>query len=157
MQLMRLGRRGLILCATASTALLCAAEAKAQGTSTPTEPAARGGELEEVVVTARRREERLQDVPVAVTAFTPERLKQAQVTTARQLVGMVPSLNISSGNQRDFQRFAIRGQGATVGAGESVTKVDSFGTSREMSSATCLIRKLPNETPASPRWQFEIE
>jgi iron complex outermembrane receptor protein len=77
--------------------------------------------LEEVVVTARRREERLQDVPIAVSAFTPERLQQAQVTTARQLVGMVPSLNINSGNQRDFQRFAIRGQGATVGAGESVT------------------------------------
>jgi iron complex outermembrane receptor protein len=90
--------------------------AVAQGVA---EPAA--ASLEEVVVTARRREERLQDVPVAVTAFTPERLQEAQVTTARQLVGFVPSLNISSGNQRDFQRFAIRGQGATVGAGESVT------------------------------------
>jgi iron complex outermembrane receptor protein len=122
MRLMRHGRRGLILCAAASTALLGAGEAQAQETSAPPQPAARaGGELEEVVVTARRREERLQDVPVAVTAFTPEKLKEAQVTTARQLVGFVPSLNISSGNQRDFQRFAIRGQGATVGAGESVT------------------------------------
>jgi iron complex outermembrane receptor protein len=76
--------------------------------------------LGEIVVTARRREERLQDVPISITAFTPERLQQAQVTTARQLVGLTPSLNINSGNQRDFQRFAIRGQGATVGGNESV-------------------------------------
>ena len=47
--------------------------------------------------------------------------KTGLVDFARQLVGMVPSLNINSGNQRDFQRFAIRGQGATVGGGESVT------------------------------------
>jgi iron complex outermembrane receptor protein len=100
-----------------ATALLGAEPARAQDAG-----AAEGASsLEEVVVTARRREERLQDVPIAVSAFTPERLQQAQVTTARQLVGMVPSLNINSGNQRDFQRFAIRGQGATVGAGESVT------------------------------------
>jgi iron complex outermembrane receptor protein len=80
----------------------------------------KGSAIEEVVVTARRREERLQDVPVAVTAMTAERLRDAQVTTARQLVGMVPSLNVGTGNQRDYQRFTIRGQGTTVGAGEGV-------------------------------------
>jgi iron complex outermembrane receptor protein len=96
----------------------------ANGQTAPAEAAqaeARGGQLEEVVVTARRREERLQDVPVAVTAFTPERLKEAQVTTAREMVGFTPSLNINSGNQRDFQRFAIRGEGANVGTQEGVT------------------------------------
>ena len=48
-------------------------------------------------------------------------------------------------------------QRAKPGTGDSVTKVVSFGNSRQISSTTCLIRKLPNETPASPRWQFEIE
>ena len=110
------GRLATVTCAASAAALLTGNTAFAQATS---EPAV--ASLEEVVVTARRREERLQDVPIAVTAFTTERLQQAQVTTARQLVGMVPSLNVNSGNQRDFQRFAIRGQGATVGAGESVT------------------------------------
>jgi iron complex outermembrane recepter protein len=76
--------------------------------------------LDEVVVTARRREELLQDVPVAVTAMTAERLRDAQVTTARELTNMVPSLNVNTGNQRDFQRFTLRGQGVTLGAGEGV-------------------------------------
>ncbi|HEY3695275.1 TonB-dependent receptor [Phenylobacterium sp.] len=113
-----IGRRAA-WCGASLAAMLAGAPALAQPAATPA--ASRASDLEEVVVTARRREERLQDVPVAVTAFTPERLRDAQVTTARQLVGMVPSLNISSGNQRDFQRYAIRGQGATVGSNEGVT------------------------------------
>jgi len=108
-------RSAILACAASSAALLWGNPAFAQSAG---EPAA--SSLEEVVVTARRREERLQDVPIAVAAFSPERLQQAQVTTARQLVGMAPSLNINSGNQRDFQRFAIRGQGGTVGGQESV-------------------------------------
>ena len=48
-------------------------------------------------------------------------------------------------------------QAAKFGTGDSVTKVESFGISRQISSTTCLIRKLPNDTPASPRWQLEIE
>ena len=78
------------------------------------------GALEEVVVTARRRSERLQDVPVAITALNPQDLENAQVTTGRQLVQFVPSLNVGTGNQRDFQRFTLRGQGVTLGAGEGV-------------------------------------
>jgi hypothetical protein len=43
------------------------------------------------------------------------------------------------------------------GAGDSVTKFESRANSRETSSTTCLIRKLPKLTPVSPRWQLEIE
>ena len=46
---------------------------------------------------------------------------------------------------------------AKPAAGDSVTKVESFGCSRAISSTTCLIRKWPKDTPVSPRWQFEIE
>jgi len=116
-------RRTALYCAVSAAVLVFAAGACAQEhaqAATVGAAVRKGGDLEEVVVTARRREERLQDVPVAVTAFTPERLQEAQVTTARQLVGFVPSLNISSGNQRDFQRYSIRGQGATVGSNEGV-------------------------------------
>ena len=48
-------------------------------------------------------------------------------------------------------------QAAKPGTGESVTKVESRGSSREISSTTCLIKKLPNVTPVSPRWQLEME
>jgi len=76
--------------------------------------------VEEVVVTARRREERLQDVPVAVTALSGEALQSAQIVNAKELVALVPSLNVNSGNAREGNRFTIRGQGVTLGAGEGV-------------------------------------
>jgi iron complex outermembrane recepter protein len=76
--------------------------------------------LGEVVVTARRREERLQDVPVAVTAIDGAALQSAQIVNAKELTALVPSLNVNSGNAREGNRFTIRGQGVTLGAGEGV-------------------------------------
>lgn len=66
----------------------------------------------DIIVTAQRREERAQDVPVVVTAFSPERLERLDVNEPQDLYGSVPSL--TAGNQgqasRDVQAYAIRGQ-----------------------------------------------
>ncbi|HTJ63841.1 MAG TPA: OmpA family protein [Alphaproteobacteria bacterium] len=59
------------------------------------QPAASAGGLEEIVVTARRREERLQTVPIAITAFTQAQLEQKHVEQLRDLSKVVPSLAIS--------------------------------------------------------------
>ena len=50
--------------------------------------------LEKVTVTARRREETLQDVPVAVTAFTPETLEKLNIRDLGDLDAQVPNLTI---------------------------------------------------------------
>ena len=52
--------------------------------------------LEEIVVTARKRQESLQDTPVAVTAFTGEELEQKGITNLVDLSGFAPNLNIGS-------------------------------------------------------------
>ena len=75
---------------------------------------------DDIVVTARRREERLNDVPIAVTAFNEDLLKSAQVITPKELSQFVPSLNVNTGNAREGNRFTLRGQGATLAAGEAV-------------------------------------
>jgi iron complex outermembrane receptor protein len=51
-----------------------------------------GGELQEIIVTAERRSERLQDVPIAVSVDTPKQLQQAGVTNMRDLTVLVPGL-----------------------------------------------------------------
>lgn len=76
---------------------------------------------EDIVVTARRVEENIQDVPLAVTALSSKNLQDAQVTTARDLVTLVPSLNVGSGNAKEANRLTIRGQGVTAGAGPGVS------------------------------------
>lgn len=67
--------------------------------------------LEEVVVTATRREENMQSVAVAVTALSAEVLQDAQIYTADELTFLVPSLNLQKGSNPRQTSFSIRGIG----------------------------------------------
>lgn len=67
--------------------------------------------LEEVVVTARRREELLQDIPLAVTALSSEFLRDQNITRVEDLGIHVPSLRISSGGTgTNSPLITLRGQ-----------------------------------------------
>lgn len=73
--------------------------------------------LQEIVVTARRREESINTVPVAVTALTSEDIRSKSIETAEDLQKFVPSLNVSSSVTRDDYTFSLRGMGPTGGSG----------------------------------------
>jgi iron complex outermembrane receptor protein len=106
-------------CAVAALALSAglAAPASAQEAGTAAQASASddSSDLGEIIVTAQRREERLKDVPVSVTAVTGERLNTIQSAGAdiRGLAGRIPSLNVESSFGRTFPRFYIRGLGNT--------------------------------------------
>ena len=62
------------------------------------EPAAAGGGvLEEITVTARRREESLQDTPISITAFTGDSLQQRQINFLSELGPFTPNMQFDSG------------------------------------------------------------
>ncbi len=90
-----------------------AVPAAAQDASTT--PVAEDSGLGDIVVTAQRREESLQDVPVAVSVLSGNTLDAITSTGSdvRVLAGRVPSLNIESSFGRTFPRFYIRGLGNT--------------------------------------------
>ena len=58
--------------------------------------AADTGTLQEVVVTARRRSEDLQSVPIAVTALSADTVQTQDITSLSDLSGAVPNMKISS-------------------------------------------------------------
>lgn len=67
--------------------------------------------FDDIVVTARRREEALQEVPIAVTALSASDLREADVTRIENLGQVVAGLTISTTNNRpSVPGFAIRGQ-----------------------------------------------
>lgn len=102
--------------ATACTFALAASPAVAQATGdTDTQAADAQQGIEDIVVTAQRRSERLQDVPVSVATINDETLAAINASGAdiRGLSGRVPSLNIESSFGRTFPRFYIRGLGNT--------------------------------------------
>src|SRR5271167_1068663 len=54
------------------------------------------GQLEEVIVTAQRREESLQDVPISATAVSGLQLQRAQITDIAGLQFIAPGLNTAT-------------------------------------------------------------
>jgi iron complex outermembrane receptor protein len=68
--------------------------------------------LEEIVVTAQRRAENLQKVPIAVTAITSESLERGVVTDITDLRSVVPGLNLV--NENGAITSELRGIGSNV-------------------------------------------
>jgi len=58
----------------------------------PQESGASGSLLDEIVVTAQRRAERVQDVPIAISAFSADQLEQLNVTETLGMIKLIPNL-----------------------------------------------------------------
>jgi iron complex outermembrane recepter protein len=82
--------------------------------------------MEEIVVTARKREQSLQDVSVSVMALPETLLKDAFITDSEDLTNLVPSLNLQKGGNPRNSSFNIRGVGTqsySAGVEPSVSTV----------------------------------
>ncbi len=84
------------------------------------DPAAGG----DIIVTAQRRSERLQDVPAAVTAQTAEQLQSANITNARDLTLVTPGLRVEA-NGINAQP-ALRGVSSTLGSSNAENNVATY-------------------------------
>ena len=95
---------------------LGAAQAQAQDAAGSPPQASDENRIEEIVVTANKRSENLQDVPIAITAVTGARLESVGITDTQDLASVVPGLNIQNGI--GGTQAHLRGVGTTaVGPG----------------------------------------
>ena len=77
--------------------------------------------LEETVVTAQKREQSIQDVGIAITAFTGDQLEQLGWTNAQQVTAMAPGVTTVQPNGEANYSVAIRG----VANSDFTTNVES--------------------------------
>ena len=63
----------------------------------------------DIVVTAQRRAEKLQDVPIAITAFGGEQIKDQRMTGPGDLIGVVPNLQSTGTTGDSTPIFSLRG------------------------------------------------
>jgi len=75
--------------------------------------------IEEVLVTAQKRTEDLQDVPASVSVFDSARVRQLHATTILDYAAYIPGLNVSSGGSPGQTMITLRGI-APVGPGAVV-------------------------------------
>src|SRR5207237_608907 len=106
-----------ILSAPATAVVLAAAET-ATATGTPTE-------LQEVIVTAERRAESVQDVPITIQALTAETLTQLNVKTFDDFVKYLPNVTAAGYGPGQSNVF-IRGLATSIGGTQGVGATGSF-------------------------------
>jgi iron complex outermembrane receptor protein len=93
-------------------AFSCAAASAQENVEQPSEADASVGVLEEVTVTAQKREESLQETPIAMTAFSAQALETQRVANVMDLLNKVPSLNLAPfAGTRVAPNLFIRGMG----------------------------------------------
>jgi len=91
---------------------LCSASAIAAPASSAAaqQPAANDGG--EIVITAQKRAENVQKVPISVSAFSGQTLEKANVLNVEGLAKVVPNFSAAKGAQSTYLRLSIRGIGA---------------------------------------------
>ncbi|WP_395396316.1 TonB-dependent receptor (plasmid) [Novosphingobium sp. BL-8A] len=112
-------RRNWLPVALLLTSALAPIAAHAQETAPKDQPG-------EIVVTAQKRTERLQDVPLAVTALSGDTLASRQINDTSALANAVPSLTYTQNNNVSNSTFRIRGIGTSLynqGSESSVSTV----------------------------------
>jgi len=88
-------------------------------------PTATGGELAEVVVTAERRAENLQDVPITIQAITGDQLTQLNVVPFNDLLKYTPNVTFS-GNGPGTGNIFMRGLGGVGTGNQSLSMTARF-------------------------------
>lgn len=82
--------------------------------------------LEEIIITARKREESLQDAPLQVTALSQERIDQLDATSLEKIAGLAPQLFVARTSNGSGAQITMRGIGSSstsIGLEQSVAVV----------------------------------
>jgi outer membrane receptor protein involved in Fe transport len=124
---MLFGRRCTLLAGAATLLLTVQPEAHAQ-TASQTAPAPAGTGagtgaaagtktgLEEIIATAQKRREKLQKVPISVTALSSKTLQQAHIADYDDISRAVPGLSFGAGGGEGLTNIEIRGISSTSGS-----------------------------------------
>ena len=99
-------RATLLASATTMLALLVTTPAIAQSGETP------HGGLEDIVVTARKRTESAQNIPVSVTAISQERIERYDLTSLEKVASSTPQFSIGRASNGSGAQITLRGIGS---------------------------------------------
>ena len=94
-------------------------------------PRAGWAQIEEMVVTTRRREENLQNVPIAVTAISSEQIERQGISDLADVVKLTPSVTFDTSFNSSDTRVTIRGLVNTRGRSNVAFLVDGIDVTTE--------------------------
>ena len=115
----------------AGAAACCGALATPSVAQDASQPASRpstnrGEGLDEIIVTARKRVESAQDIPVSVTALSQERIEQYDLTSLEKVAAFTPQFNVGRASNGSGAQITLRGigsQATSIGVEQSTAIV----------------------------------
>ena len=107
----RLYSKIILMAGVAGSALGLAAVSHAQDATVPGPARPSGNTVTEVIVTAQKQSQRLQDVPIVVTVLNQQKLQNAQVKSVSDLTLLTPGLNVTTNGNESTTIARIRGVG----------------------------------------------
>ncbi|ALG60976.1 MULTISPECIES: TonB-dependent receptor [Citromicrobium] len=126
---MNLVLRGVLLSSAATALVAGVSPALAQDSEVSSDSQAdepQEGGIGEIVVTARKREESLQDVPVAVSAFDEKLIENRDITSVEKIAAIAPNFNVGRASNGSGAQLTLRGIGSSstsIGIEQSVAVV----------------------------------
>jgi len=102
------GRLMRVLCGSASLFVIAAALPAAAQDAAPAPKSGTTAQIEEITVTARRHEEDVQKVPIAISAVSGASIEQHGIQNGQDLSRLVPALSTNQ-TSRDEEGYALRG------------------------------------------------
>lgn len=133
-----------VLSSVLAGASFIAIDARAQTGTVPSDAADRESSVDDIVVTAQRREERLLDVPISITLFTGDDIAKRGVSNLSDLQASVPGLRIVDVGPGS-QRIQLRGISQYLGLPTVGNYIDEFSINTEGASGTAEVRLLDIE------------
>jgi iron complex outermembrane recepter protein len=109
------------------------------------EPEGDSGGLTEITVTAQRRSENMQNVPITIQAFTSESLSELHVATFDDFVKYVPNVAVASngpGQNNIYMRGLSIGAGGSQGTGQNTTQMPNVAVYLDDESVSLPYRNL---------------
>lgn len=92
--------------------------------------------IEEITVTARKREENLQEIPLSISAFSVDQLRDKGIDNIHELAEITPGFAMDRGFGRFFDRPVIRGQSSILGGSNASFFVDGVFVNGSIASNT---------------------
>jgi outer membrane receptor protein involved in Fe transport len=120
-------RRKLVRSLLLASAMVCSpAWAQNAGTAGEAETEQARPANEDIVVTARRRDERLQDVPVAISVLSGAQLEKSSTSNFESVGTQIPQVMFTKGISGTGAVVTIRGVGSNTSSDDSIEQTVSF-------------------------------
>ncbi|HEX7710732.1 MAG TPA: TonB-dependent receptor [Sphingomonadaceae bacterium] len=117
-------RIAVVSIAALATAIATPALAQEKAPEPTPQDQANGGGVEEIVVTAQKRAENVQDVPIAISAFTATSLQERAVTSVASLSNIAPNVTLDAGTPFSGASQVLSAYIRGIGANDFAFNID---------------------------------